>query len=151
WDLYSLIDLLTVARGHENPFGTEGMFARRFIGDDRSRARKVNMKMKEEFRSIVYGYMSRIRRGDANLHFPNRIVQLHRVQPTPEEQQLIAMLAKPIRELKNHYSQIGILQSLTSSPDSLRSRFKNMAQNGTFPADIAGRVIQFIEGMPRVR
>ena len=27
WDLYSLVDLLTVARGHQNPFGSEGMFA----------------------------------------------------------------------------------------------------------------------------
>jgi hypothetical protein len=31
WDLYSLIDLLTVARGHQNPLGSEGTFARRFI------------------------------------------------------------------------------------------------------------------------
>jgi Helicase conserved C-terminal domain/SNF2-related domain len=149
WDLYSLIDLLSVARGHENPFGTEGIFARRFIADDRSRARKLNQRTKEEFRSIVYGYMSRIRRGDANLHFPNRVVQLHRVQPTQEEQHLIAMLAKPVRELRNRYSQIGILQSLTSSPDALRSRLKNMARNGTFPAEVAGPIIQFIEKMPR--
>ena len=41
WDLYSLVDLLTVARGHENPFGSEGMFARRFIADDREKARQL--------------------------------------------------------------------------------------------------------------
>src|SRR5207248_6344616 len=35
WDLYSLVDLLTVARGHQNPFGNEGMFARKFIADNR--------------------------------------------------------------------------------------------------------------------
>jgi SNF2 family DNA or RNA helicase len=29
WDVYSLVDLLTVARGHQNPFGSVGMFARR--------------------------------------------------------------------------------------------------------------------------
>lgn len=28
WDLYSLVELLSVARGHDNPFGREGMFAR---------------------------------------------------------------------------------------------------------------------------
>jgi SNF2 family DNA or RNA helicase len=33
WDLYSLVDLLTVARGHQNPFGSEGMFARKFVAD----------------------------------------------------------------------------------------------------------------------
>ncbi|MEW6769720.1 MAG: SNF2-related protein [Pseudomonadota bacterium] len=37
WDLYSLVDLLTVARGHESPFGSEGMFARRFIADNGGR------------------------------------------------------------------------------------------------------------------
>jgi hypothetical protein len=36
WDLYSLVDLLTVARGHANPFGSEGMFARKFIADNAS-------------------------------------------------------------------------------------------------------------------
>src|SRR5262249_37005585 len=33
WDLYSLVDLLTVARGHENPFGSTGLFTRKFIRD----------------------------------------------------------------------------------------------------------------------
>ena len=40
WDLYSLVDLLTVARGHKNPFGNEGMFARKFIADNRGRVRQ---------------------------------------------------------------------------------------------------------------
>lgn len=60
WDLYSLVDLLTVARGHANPFGTIGLFARNFIADAPSNARKL--KNQDEFRSIVYGYMSRVRR-----------------------------------------------------------------------------------------
>jgi len=74
WDLYSLVDLLTVARGHENPFGSEGMFARKFIGDNRDKARQLKPEGREEFRSIVYGYMSRVRRGDAKLYFPDRVV-----------------------------------------------------------------------------
>ena len=36
WDLYSLVDLLSVARGHDNPFGSKGLFTRRFIADDRT-------------------------------------------------------------------------------------------------------------------
>ncbi len=40
WNLYSLVDLLTVARGHQNPFGSEGMFARKFIADNREQARQ---------------------------------------------------------------------------------------------------------------
>jgi hypothetical protein len=67
WDLYSLVDLLTVPRGHQNPFGSDGMFARRFIGDNRTEARQLKPEAREEFRSIVYGNMSCGRRGDANL------------------------------------------------------------------------------------
>lgn len=40
WDIYSLVDLLAVARGHQNPFGTEGIFARTFIADNRTDARQ---------------------------------------------------------------------------------------------------------------
>src|SRR6266446_6520184 len=82
WDLYSLVDLLTVARGHQNPFGTPGMFARKFIADDKDVARRLRPEAIEDFRSIVYGYMSRVRRGDAKLHFPDRIVKRHQVNPT---------------------------------------------------------------------
>lgn len=96
WDLYSLVDLLTVARGHANPFGSEGMFARKFIADKREQARHLKLEAREEFRSIVYGYMSRVRRGDAKLYFPERVVQLHKVQPSAEELELIRVIAKPI-------------------------------------------------------
>ena len=93
WDLYSLVDLLTVARGHQNPFGSEGMFARKFIADKRETARQLKAEAREEFRSIVYGYMSRVRRGDAKLYFPDRVVQLHRVDPTAAELELIQVIA----------------------------------------------------------
>jgi SNF2 family DNA or RNA helicase len=87
WDIYSLVDLLAVARGHQNPVGSEGIFARTYIADNRMEARHLNPQTREAFRSVVYGYMSRIRRADANLHFPERIVQLHRVDPSTEELQ----------------------------------------------------------------
>ncbi len=81
WDIYSLVDLLAVARGHQNPFGSEGMFARTFIADDRTEARHLKPQMREAFRSIVYGYMSRVRRADANLHFPERILNFIESRP----------------------------------------------------------------------
>jgi hypothetical protein len=118
WDLYSLVDLLTVARGHQNPFGSEGMFIRKFIADNRQEARQLKADTREEFRSIVYGYMSRVRRGDAKLYFPERAVHLHREQPTDAERQLIQVIAKPIQRL-NRLAQISILQALTSSPHAL--------------------------------
>lgn len=139
WDLYSLVDLLTVARGHENPFGSQGMFARKFIADNRTQARHLKPEMKDEFRAIVYGYMSRVRRGEANLQFPERIVQLHKVIPSSEEIELINVIAEPIQHL-NYLSQIVILQALISSPEALTTMLNGMARKGTVPSELAENV-----------
>jgi SNF2 family DNA or RNA helicase len=146
WDLYSLVDLLTVARGHENPFGGEGAFARKFIADDREKARKLKPEATAEFRSIVYGYMSRVRRGDAKLHFPAREVQLHRVDPTPDELTLIAVVAKGIEPL-NRLAQISILQAMTSSPHALSAQLNNMERNRTISPDFAQEVKAIVASM----
>lgn len=146
WDLYSLVDLLTVARGHQNPFGTEGMFARNFIADGRSNARQLKPEARDQFRSIVYGYMSRVRRADAQLHFPTRKVFRHGVPPTEDEKELIRLIAKPIQKL-NRLAQIGILQALTSSPDACALQLENMARKGTFPADVAQTFRAVVKGM----
>ena len=147
WDLYSLVDLLTVARGHDNPFGSQGMFARKFIAGDKDQARQLKPEAAEEFRNIVYGYMSRVRRGDAKLHFPTREVQLHRVDPTPGELELIQLVAKGIEGL-NRLAQISILQALTSSPDALSAQLENMARNRTVDADFAAAVKAVVRTMP---
>jgi len=102
------------------------MFARKFIADSREKARQLRLEAREEFRSIVYGYMSRIRRGDAKLYFPDRKVHLHKVKPTPAELELIQTIAKPIQKL-NRLAQISILQALTSSPEALKTQLENMA------------------------
>lgn len=147
WDLYSLVDLLTVARGHANPFGSEGVFARRFIADKRDQARQLKLEACEEFRSIVYGYMSRVRRGDAKLYFPDRVVQMHQVDPTPAEIELIQAIAEPVQKL-NRLVHISILQALTSSPDALMAQLTNMANNGTVPRDLAAAVRSITTRMP---
>lgn len=146
WDLYSLVDLLTVARGHENPFGSEGMFARRFIADKRETARILKPDAREDFRKIVYGYMSRVRRGDANLDFPERKIQLHKVEPSAEELALIGAIAKPIQKL-NRLAQISILQALTSSPHALMAQLQTMARNGTVPMELAATVQAIVTPM----
>lgn len=147
WDIYSLVDLLAVARGHQNPFGSDGIFARTFIADDRTQARRLEPKMRDAFRDIVYGYMSRIRRADANLHFPERVVQLHRVEPLPEERELIDCIAGPIQVL-NRLAQISILQALISSPHALRSQLRKMAGNGTAPQTLADQVDEIVARIP---
>ena len=147
WDLYSLVDLLTVARGHQNPFGSEGMFARKFIADGRDQARHLKAEARDEFRSIVYGYMSRVRRGDAKLYFPERVVQMHKVDPTNAELNLISAIAEPIQKL-NRLAQISILQALASSPEALLAQLTNMARNGTVPSELATTVRHIVIGMP---
>lgn len=147
WDLYSLVDLLTVARGHDNPFGSEGMFIRKFVADPREGARQLKEEARDEFRSIVYGYMSRVRRGDAKLYFPERKVLRHEVDPTAAELQLIKAIAKPIQKL-NRLTQISILQALTSSPEALSAQLDNMARNRTAPADLAATVKGIVSKMP---
>ncbi len=147
WDLYSLVELLAVARGHKNPFGSEGMFARKFIADGREQARQLKPETREEFRSIVYGYMSRVRRGDAQLYFPDRVVQMHKVDPTPAELQLIEAIAEPIQNM-NRLTQISILQALVSSPDALLAQVTNMARKGTAPIELAATVREIVSRMP---
>jgi SNF2 family DNA or RNA helicase len=147
WDLYSLVDLLTAARGHENPFGSTGVFARRFIADDKEQARHLKPEARDEFRSIVYGYMSRVRRGDARLAFPSRVVQMHPLQPTSAELQLIEVIAEPIQKM-NRLAQISILQALASSPDALLSQLTNMARRGTAPPELASDVKAIVTTMP---
>jgi ERCC4-related helicase len=147
WDLYSLVDLLSVARGHENPFGGEGLFARRFIADKRTDARQLKSEAQEEFRSIVYGYMSRVRRDDAKLSFPKRVIQMHRVDPTPAELLLIRTIAEPIQKL-NRLVQISILKALASSPEALSAQLNNMARNGTVPQGLASTVQSIVTNMP---
>jgi len=144
WDIYSLVDLLSTARGHENPFGGEGIFYRKFIGDKRDQAREIKPQAREEFRGIVYDYMSRIRRGDAELQFPERIVQRHVVDPTPEELELIKVVSESIEGL-NRLSQIGILKDLVSSPHALLSRLNTMARKGTIEPEFRDAVKQIVD------
>jgi superfamily II DNA or RNA helicase len=145
WDIYSLVDLLTVAKGHENPFGNPGIFARKYIADKSEQARHLNLEKKDEFRNIVANYMSRVRRGDANLYFPSRIVQLHKVQPTLEEKEIIGVIKKYFNDPKfakkiSFFSQIIILQLAVSSPEALVRTLKNMAKNETVPQSFSDEV-----------
>lgn len=146
WDLYSLVDLLSVARGHENPFGIPGMFARNYIADEKEKARKLKLNKKDEFQSIVYGYMSRIRRGDADLKFPDRRVLLHPVQPTTDEVLLLQFLTKHITSLP-YLSQIGILKAYTSSPYAVLAFCTSMARNQTAPVQLATGVREIVSRM----
>lgn len=147
WDLYSLVDLLATARGHENPLGTQGMFIRNYIGDKKDQARHLKHEKRDDFRHIIYSYMSRMRRGDAKLYFPDRVVQMHAVKSTEAEIKLIETIAKPIQKL-NKLAQISILQALTSSPDALLAQLINMGRKGTVPQELVASVKAIVTNMP---
>jgi superfamily II DNA or RNA helicase len=141
WDLYSLIDLMTVAKGHQNPFGSEEHFARRYIKDSKQTARQINTRHIEEFRSTVFGYMSRVRRADAKLSFPTRKVKLHRVKPADSELTLITVVHQEIVEL-NKLAQISLLKALVSSPQALIAQLENMQTKGSVSRDAVVRIIR---------
>ncbi|MGN6284498.1 MAG: hypothetical protein ACTHM2_05040 [Afipia sp.] len=122
------------------------MLARRFIADSRETARILKPDAPEDFRKIVYGYMSRVRRGDAHLDFPERKIQLHKLAPSREELALIKAIAKPIQKL-NRLAQINILQALTSSPHALMAQLQTMARNGTVPVELAAAVQAIVTPM----
>ncbi len=147
WDLYSLVDLLTASRGHKNPFGTSGEFARNFIADKPNQARQLKLEMRDQFRSIIYSYMSRVRRADAKLHFPDRNVVLQRATPTSGELRLIKLISKPIQSL-NRLTQISILQALASSPHALAAQLESMAGKGTVPRELAAEVRALVSTLP---
>ena len=89
--------------------------------------------------------MSRVRRGSQAL-LPDRVVQLHRVDPSAAELELICVIAKPIQKL-NRLAQISILQALTSSPHALTAQLTNMARNRTVPQDLAAAVCGIVAGI----
>jgi hypothetical protein len=139
WDLYSLVDLVAAARGHANPLGSEDRFARRFIADRRGPARELRPEAREEFRAIVHGCLSRVRRGEAGLRFADRAVRMHRVEPTQAERDLITAMIKPVRRLTRP-AQIALLQALASSPEALAAQLAAMTKAGTVPPEFAARV-----------
>jgi hypothetical protein len=78
-------------------------------------------------------------RADENLHVPERIVQLHRVDPLPEEIELIDSIAEPIQSLDRLAADIHT-SSAHRRPHALLSQLRKMADNGTVPKPLASKV-----------
>mgnify|MGYP002399765810 CR=1 FL=1 len=147
WDLYYLIDLLTAARGHTNPLGSENAFALKFIADKRDEARALKPQAQEEFHAIMSRYISRIRREDIKLNFPDRIVHWLPVEPNAKERELIEILAKPLQTLQPQ-AQMALLFALTSSPNAVLAQIDAIAQDGGVPDEIVAAVHNIIARMP---
>lgn len=123
-DVYSLIDLLTLAKGHRNPFGDWTAFRSQYLlpGTD---ARRLRPNMADRFRQILNGYVARTRRVDAALPFPNRHVETIRVPLTPSEREFEGIVGGIVGEL-NALTQSSLGESLMSSPAALAAQLERM-------------------------
>jgi superfamily II DNA or RNA helicase len=145
YDLYSLIDLLTVAKGHSNPFGSPNAFLRQYaIGN----AKRVQPNSAQQFQAILRDNIVRTRRSDAILMFPKREVRTLRVQPSPEELTLFQAANSVLCKL-TLLSQISVAQALISSPYALISQLRNMINKGTVSTEAATRLITLAERIRR--
>jgi superfamily II DNA or RNA helicase len=143
WDIYSLLDCLTVAKGHKNPLGKPKEFRSKFLlpGSD---GRKLNPLAADEFRGILKQYVVRTRRNDARLKFPSRKIQLFRVKLSAEENRLNDLVAQHIQHL-NPLQQISLAQAMMSSPQALAAQMKNMAGKGSLPPAAAAEARIFAD------
>jgi superfamily II DNA or RNA helicase len=128
WDIYSLIECLAVAKGHRNPLGNPVEFAAKYLADGKIKARVLRTESAAEFRGIVGNYMSRTRRADAQLAFPEREVRTYEVKTTKVEDRLQSLVAQNIG-LLNELLQVSVLVALMSSPHALLAQLRNMAQS----------------------
>lgn len=126
WDLYSLLDYLTVARGHQNPLGTPEEFKKRYLKPSTD-GRQLLPHNEEPFRRILRQYLVRTRRGDARLLFPKREVQTSTVNLSHPEKQLLSLVSRHIGGL-NAFQQTSLAQAMMSSPQALAAQLENMSE-----------------------
>ena len=125
WDLYSLIDLLKVAEGKPNPLGSPQEFKTRFVqpGSD---GRNLKLEQAKTFQNLVRPCLSRTRRTDVALTFPERRLSMVRVPLTGSETAMQIHIGRIIGSL-NALSQTSLAQAFMSSPRALVKQAENMA------------------------
>lgn len=140
WDLYSLIHLLTIAKGHKNPLGTENEFKTNFIVSD-SKGRKFKPEMDSKFRALVRDYIVRTRREEAKLQFPDREVRTRRIILSPEETQVIRLLSEFLENFQK-IEQSSLAEALMSSPAALIAQLKKMAKTNYDATKLLQKVVE---------
>jgi SNF2 family DNA or RNA helicase len=125
-DIYSLIDLLTTAKGHRNPFGNYSEFKSTFL-EHGSAGRKLRASLGNHFRSILNDYVARTRRVDADLPFPSRLVKTIHVPLTKNELGLEKIVSKIVGKV-NSLVQSSLGEALMSSPSALAAQLERMAE-----------------------
>jgi len=135
WDMYSLIDCLSSAKGHVNPLGSPDDFVHRYVADGATTARNLHPGTRDEFRRKVQDYMVRTSRQDANLAFPERHVEPVQCQAQPAEKALERMVGSTIANL-NALTRMSLAEALMSSPRALLAQVRRMSENGTLTPSI---------------
>lgn len=135
WDMYSLIDCLSSAKGHANPLGSTDDFVQRYVADGANTARNLRTGTRDEFRRKIQDYMVRTSRQDANLAFPERHVQPVQCQAQPAEKALEQMVGTTIANL-NALARMSLAEALMSSPRALLAQVRRMSENGTLTPTI---------------
>lgn len=128
WDLYSLIDCLSVAKGHENPLGNRAEFGARYArGFKQTGWSETDDGQK--FRKVLRQYLVRTRRATVKLAFPQRQLQLRRAPATKHDKQL-QEIGREIVEC--FYGGNGLIATslgvaMMSSPHALQKQLHNMS------------------------
>jgi len=132
WDIYSLIDLLCVAKGHNNAFGDEQQFSSTYLQPGTGRATSLRPGTQERFRQILSDHIVRTKRSDSRLRFPTRHVHTRVAKQGHLETKMLALIQTVIRnEQMNGLAQVSIAQAAMSSLEALATQLENMAKNGT--------------------
>ncbi len=130
WDLYSLIDCLAVAKGHENPFGNQSSFAALY-GNPFKQAGWSSSPSGRKFRETLRQYVVRARRATVRLSFPKRELRLERVPATRFDKQLMKIVANALDDFPRGKGLIStsLGVAMMSSPQALRKQLHNMAED----------------------
>lgn len=134
WDIYSLLQCLSVAKGHKNPLGEPAAFASRYLDDGSASARQLNRGRRDEFRRKLQDYMVRTSRGTAGLSFPERLLKSVACRPTPQEASLSELVGEVMKPL-NALARVSVAEALLSSPRALLAQLRNMVTTGTISDD----------------
>lgn len=130
WDMYSLIDCLSVAKGHQNPLGSSAEFLQRYVATGTTKARRLKPGTRDEFRRRVQEYMVRTSRGGANLSFPVRAVTPVQCRASHSEVRLQQLVGSALAGL-NALTRTSLAEALMSSPRALIAQVRRMAASGT--------------------
>lgn len=130
WDIYSLLDCLSAAKGHEHPLGAPDVFLARYVADGSTQARTLRQATKEEFKRKLEHYMVRTSRQGARLAFPERRVVPEQCQASSAELHLQQLVGSALLNL-NALARTSLAEALMSSPRALLAQVRRMETNAT--------------------